>query len=72
MFTGLVEEIGEIIALEPTDNSVRLTVKGSKVVADAGHGDSICVSGVCLTVVDKSAESFTADVMGQTLAMSTL
>ncbi|MEN9751042.1 MAG: hypothetical protein RLZZ600_89 [Actinomycetota bacterium] len=72
MFTGLVEEVGEIIALEPTDNSVRLTVKGPKVVADAGHGDSICVSGVCLTVVDKTAESFTADVMGQTLAMSTL
>jgi riboflavin synthase len=72
MFTGLVEEVGEIIAVEPTDNSVRLTVKGPKVVADAGHGDSICVSGVCLTVVEKTAESFTADVMGQTLAMSTL
>ena len=38
MFTGLVEEIGEIIAVEPTDNSVRLTVKGPKGVADAGHG----------------------------------
>lgn len=72
MFTGLVEEVGEIIAVEPTDNSVRLTVKGPKVVADAGHGDSICVSGVCLTVVDKTTENFTADVMGQTLAMSTL
>ena len=72
MFTGLIEEVGEIIALEPTDNSVRLTVKGPKVVADAGHGDSICVSGVCLTVVEKTADSFTADVMGQTLAMSTL
>lgn len=72
MFTGLVEEIGEIIAVEPTDNSVRLTVKGPKVVADAGHGDSICVSGVCLTVVEKTADTFTADVMGQTLAMSIL
>lgn len=72
MFTGLVEEVGEITAIEPTDNSVRLTVKGPKVVADAGHGDSICVSGVCLTVVEKTADSFTADVMGQTLAMSTL
>jgi riboflavin synthase len=72
MFTGLIEEVGEITAIEETDNSVRLTVKGPKVVADAGHGDSICVSGVCLTVVDKTAESFTADVMGQTLAMSTL
>jgi riboflavin synthase len=72
MFTGLIEEVGEITAVSPTDNSLRLTVKGPKVVADAGHGDSICVSGVCLTVVDKTADSFTADVMGQTLAMSTL
>ena len=72
MFTGLVEEVGEIIAVEPTDNSVRLTVKGPKVVADAGHGDSICVSGVCLTVVEKTADTFTADVMGQTMAMSIL
>ena len=72
MFTGLIEEVGEITAIVPTDNSVRLTVRGPKVVADAGHGDSICVSGVCLTVVEKTADSFTADVMGQTLAMSTL
>jgi riboflavin synthase len=72
MFTGLIEEVGEITAIETADNSVRLTVKGPKVVADAGHGDSICVSGVCLTVVDKTADSFTADVMGQTLDMSTL
>ncbi len=72
MFTGLIEEVGEITAVTPTDNSLRLTVKGPKVVADAGHGDSICVSGVCLTVIDKTADSFTADVMGQTLAMSTL
>jgi riboflavin synthase len=72
MFTGLIEEVGEIVALEPTDNSVRLTVRGPKVVADAGHGDSICVSGVCLTVIEKTADGFTADVMGQTLAMSTL
>jgi riboflavin synthase len=72
MFTGLIEEIGEIVAVTPTENAVRLTVKGPMVVADAGHGDSICVSGVCLTVVEKTADSFTADVMGQTLAMSTL
>jgi riboflavin synthase len=72
MFTGLIEEIGEIVAVTPTENAVRLTVKGPKVVGDAGHGDSICVSGVCLTVVEKTADSFTADVMGQTLAMSTL
>jgi riboflavin synthase len=72
MFTGLIEEVGEITAVTPTDNSLRLTVKGPKVVADAGHGDSICVSGVCLTVIEKTADSFTADVMGQTLAMSTL
>lgn len=72
MFTGLVEERGQVVRLEPTGDSVRLTVRGPRVVADAEHGDSISVSGVCLTVVDRDGEAFTADVMAQSLRMSTL
>lgn len=72
MFTGIVEEIGEVTAVEPSGDGVRVTVRGPKAVADAAHGDSISVSGVCLTVVDQGADWFTADVMKQTLAMSTL
>jgi riboflavin synthase len=72
MFTGIVEEIGGITAVEPSGDGVRLTVRAPKAVSDAGHGDSISVSGVCLTVVDQGADWFTADVMKQTLDMSTL
>lgn len=72
MFTGLIEEIGEIVALEPVGDSLRLTVRGPKVTSDAGHGDSIQVSGVCLTVIEQSEDTFTADVMQQSIKMSTL
>lgn len=72
MFTGIVEEIGEITAVEPAGDGVRVTVRAPLSVSDAGHGDSISVSGVCLTVVDQGADWFTADVMKQTLDMSTL
>ena len=72
MFTGIVEEIGGITAVEPSGDGVRLTVHAPKAVSDAAHGDSISVSGVCLTVVDQGADWFTADVMKQTLDLSTL
>ncbi|GAA5205685.1 riboflavin synthase [Microbacterium kyungheense] len=72
MFTGIVEEIGEVTAVEPSGDGVRVTVRGPKAVSDAAHGDSISVSGVCLTVVDQGDDWFTADVMKQTLDMSTL
>lgn len=72
MFTGIIEELGEITAIDPSGDGVRLTVRAPKAVSDAEHGDSISVSGVCLTVVGQDAESFTADVMRQTLDMSTL
>ncbi len=72
MFTGLIEELGEITAVTPTDDGLRLTVRGPLVVSDATHGASIAVSGVCLTVIDKTADTFTADVMGQSIVMSTL
>ncbi len=72
MFTGLIEEQGEILALDRTPDAVVITVRAPLAVSDAKHGDSISVSGVCLTVVDQTDDSFTADVMAQTLAMSTI
>lgn len=77
MFTGLIEEIGEVVAVEPVGDSLRLTVRGPVVTSDARHGDSIQVSGVCLTVIDQGTDetgagTFTADVMEQSIAMSTL
>ena len=72
MFTGIIEELGEIIDVAPSGDGARLTVRAPIAVSDASHGDSIAVSGVCLTVVEQAADGFTADVMKQTLDMSTL
>lgn len=72
MFTGIIEEIGEVTAVTPSGDGVRLTVRAPKAVSDAAHGDSIAVSGVCLTVVEQGEDWFTADVMAQTLAVSSL
>ncbi|WP_067677952.1 riboflavin synthase [Nocardia miyunensis] len=71
MFTGIVEELGEIVAAEPLADAARLTIRGKLVTSDARHGDSIAVNGVCLTVVDiVDGDSFTTDVMGETLNRS--
>ena len=70
MFTGIIEELGQITAWEPRGEAGRVTVRGPLAVSDASTGDSISVSGVCLTIVEQGADWFTADVMGQTLAMS--
>jgi riboflavin synthase len=67
VFTGIVEELGVVVATSP-----RLAVRGPLVTSDARHGDSIAVNGVCLTVVDLGEETFTADVMGETLRRSSL
>ncbi|MGI4896089.1 MAG: riboflavin synthase [Janthinobacterium lividum] len=73
MFTGIVEEIGEVVAVERGEASARLTVRGPLVTSDAVHGASIAVDGVCLTVVDQPDEaSFTVDVMAETLQRSSL
>ncbi|WP_022884866.1 riboflavin synthase [Glaciibacter superstes] len=72
MFTGIIEELGVVERVDRTADAARLTIRGPLAVTDAAHGDSISVSGVCLTVVDQTDEGFTADVMAQTLAMSTL
>lgn len=72
MFTGIVEELGEIVALEPATDSARITVRGPLVTSDAKHGDSIAVNGVCLTVLEVRDGAFTADVMQETLDRSSL
>ncbi|HEV7955640.1 MAG TPA: riboflavin synthase [Marisediminicola sp.] len=72
MFTGIIEELGEVIAWHMSGDAARLTVRGPIAVSDAKRGASISVSGVCLTVVDQGDDWFTADVMAQTIAMSTL
>ncbi len=72
MFTGIIEEVGDIIAWDRGADAARLTVRSAVAVLDAKHGDSVSVSGVCLTVVEIGPDWFTADVMAETIAMSTL
>ncbi len=72
MFTGIIEELGEVTAWVVSGDAARITVRAPLAVGDARHGDSIAVNGVCLTVVEQGAEWFTADVMAESIAMSTL
>jgi len=72
MFTGIIEEIGEITAIAPAGDGWRLTVRAPKAAADAVHGESIAVSGVCLTVVGSTADTFDTDVMKQTLDVAAI
>ncbi|MFF0253772.1 riboflavin synthase [Micromonospora zamorensis] len=73
MFTGIIEELGEIVRVTPTaGDSALIGVRGPLVTSDARHGDSIAVNGVCLTVVEVADGVFTADVMGETLRRSAL
>ncbi|MFJ3953073.1 riboflavin synthase [Streptomyces sp. Je 1-4] len=72
MFTGIVEELGEIVAVENLGDASRFRLRGPVVTEDAKHGDSIAVNGVCLTVVETADGEFTADVMAETLNRSSL
>jgi riboflavin synthase len=73
MFTGIVEELGEVVYLtDAGGDSAVIAVRGPVVTSDARHGDSISVNGVCLTVIDNVDGVFTADVMGETLRRSSL
>lgn len=72
LFTGIVEELGSVVALTRGTDSAVLTVRGPAVAADTAHGASIAVNGVCLTVTGHDAETFTVDVMAETLARSSL
>jgi riboflavin synthase len=75
MFTGIVEELGEVVAVERppgAEGTATLTIRGRCVTADAAHGASIAVNGVCLTVTGVAGGAFTADVMAETLRCSSL
>lgn len=72
MFTGIIEETGSIAAVTDLPDARTFRIEAATVLTDVAHGDSIAVSGVCLTVVEHDARSFTVDVMKQTLDHSTL
>lgn len=72
MFTGIIEELGRVKAIEQQSDAVRLTIEGPLVTSDAHRGDSIAVCGTCLTVIEFGNGEFTADVMKETLDKTSL
>jgi len=72
MFTGIVEELGQVTALVLEPGSARLSMSADTVLDDVTHGASIAVNGVCLTVVQNDTSGFTVDVMPETLRRSSL
>lgn len=71
MFTGIVEELGTVTAVEDQGDAIRLTIASDVTLSDAGLGDSIAVNGCCLTVAERTDTTWTADVMAETLAKTT-
>jgi riboflavin synthase len=72
VFTGIVEELGEVVDRTDRPDAARLSIRGPVVTSDAAAGDSLAVNGVCLTVVALEGDVFTADVIGETLRRSSL
>jgi riboflavin synthase len=72
MFTGLIEEIGEIKSIEKAAKSARIIIKSEKVLQGIKLGDSICTNGVCLTVTEFTSNTFSVDVMAETVRSSNL
>lgn len=72
MFTGIVEELGRVAAIEDQGDAIRLTIGCTTAVSDANLGDSIAVNGVCLTVAEFDETGFTADVMQESLDRTSL
>jgi riboflavin synthase len=72
MFTGIVEELGTVEAVEDQGDAIRLTIRAATVLEDAGLGDSIAVNGCCLTVAERTDDTWTADVMQETLDKTSL
>lgn len=70
MFTGIIEEIGKIKSIVRHANSIKLTVSASKIMSDMHIGDSISTNGICLTVTTFDSNSFTVDVMPETMMMT--
>lgn len=72
MFTGIIEEIGTVRRIEHGAKGARLTIQANTVLEDTRIGDSIATNGVCLTVVSMTGDSFSADVMAESLRRSSL
>ena len=72
MFTGIIEELGTVLAWDRSGESARISVRAPLAASDARHGDSISVGGVCLTVVGQGSDWFEADVMPESIAGTTL
>lgn len=72
MFTGIVEELGTVASVEDQGDAIRLTVRATTVLEDAALGDSIAVNGCCLTVAERDGDTWTADVMQETLDKTSL
>ena len=72
MFTGIVEELGQVDRIDLAEESARLTLRGPLVTSDAVHGASIAVNGVCLTVVERAAGELRADLSPETLSLTNL
>lgn len=72
MFTGIIEEVGRILSISKGTNSAQINIEAKKVLEDVKLGDSITVNGVCLTVTSFKHNSFTVDVMPETMRRSNL
>ena len=72
MFTGIVEELGSVAGIEDQGDALRLTIHAQHVLSDAGLGDSISVNGCCLTIAERDGDTWTADVMQETLDKTSL
>ena len=72
MFTGIIEEVGTVMSVKSSANALKLTIRAPKVTQDINMGDSIAVNGICLTACGLGRESFTVDVMGETLSRTSL
>ncbi len=72
MLTGIIEELGTVVAIEEQPDAKRMTFSGPIVTSDVSRGDSIAVSGACLTAVEIEGSTFTADVMHETLRLTAL
>ncbi|MFS0822888.1 riboflavin synthase [Bacillus sp. 1P02SD] len=72
MFTGIVEEIGKVKAINGSQDSVKMVIQAKKILEDVNLGDSISVNGVCLTVTEFTSDGFTVDVMPETVKSTSL
>ena len=72
MFTGIIEELGTVTGITKQSDALRLTIKGKMVLEDLKRGDSISCSGTCLTAIEIDENGFTADVMMETIKLTSL